>query len=210
MTTPDNQKAPRGLWRAWMLPAGVLLLGILELALLITIAVQTSVWWAILAVVIGWIIGFALVIAAGQQSITRLVSVYRAVAGRGEMKQHMSRPAFTMLAALLFFFPGLITDVAGLILLLTPVQRQAVKKSGLGQDAGRRRIVFGGRRPVIDGEIIIDTTADAGPSSAPRPGTTTGAAGTGAPGSSAPGSAQQKTPPPVLEGDVLGPDGDRD
>ncbi|MBM7500696.1 UPF0716 family protein affecting phage T7 exclusion [Brachybacterium muris] len=80
---------------------------------------------------------------------------------RGEysdVQDHLSRPAFTLLSALAFFFPGLITDVVGLVLLLTPVQRCTVKKMGLGSGSqGARSVLY--RRSsggVIDGEIVIN------------------------------------------------------
>lgn len=144
-------------WGTW-LPVGFVLLGIAELAILVAIGVQTSLWWSVLIVVLGWIVGVALVVAAGQQSFVRLRSLVRAVRGSGDVQDHLSRPVFTLLAALAFFFPGLLTDLAGLVLLLTPVQRRTVKAMGLGSgSSGARNVLY--RRStggVIDGEIVID------------------------------------------------------
>ena len=132
---------------------GVALLGLAELALLVLIAVKTSLWWSLLIVALGWIIGFALVVAAGQQSFSRVRSLIRAVRGRGDVQDHLSR-----LAAGCFFFPGLLTDVAGIILLLTPVQRRTVSAVGLGSASeGARTVLYRRRGPgVIEGEIIVD------------------------------------------------------
>lgn len=144
-------------WGRWI-PVGVALLGLAELALLVLIAVKTSLWWSLLIVALGWIIGFALVVAAGQQSFSRVRSLIRAVRGRGDVQDHLSRPAFTLLAAGCFFFPGLLTDVAGIILLLTPVQRRTVSAVGLGSASeGARTVLYRRRGPgVIEGEIIVD------------------------------------------------------
>lgn len=172
--TPGAAPAPsaRSRW-ASLLPVGIALLGILELAILILIGVRTSLWWSILIVVVGWIIGAALVVAAGQQSFSRLRSLMRAVRGVGSVQDHLSRPAFTLLAALCFFFPGILTDLAGLVLLLTPVQKKAVTSMGLGSgsQAANRVLYRRSEGRVIDGEIVI------GPASGPGSSTGTGEGG---------------------------------
>ena len=131
----------------------------MELAILVLIGINTSLWWAVLAVAVGWIVGIALLVAAGQQSFVRLRSLVRAVSGRGDVQEHLSRPAFTLLSALFFFFPGVLTDLIGLILLLTPVQRRSIKAMGLSSGSeGARKVLY--RRSgtgVIDGEIILDS-----------------------------------------------------
>ncbi|PMC75313.1 FxsA family protein [Brachybacterium sp. UMB0905] len=174
MTGAPHAGERRSRWST-LVPLGVVLVGLSELAILVAIGINTSLWWAVLVVVVGWIIGVALVVAAGQQSFIRLRSLVRAVRGRGDVHKHLSRPAFTLLAALLFFFPGLLTDIAGLLLLITPVQRRAVKAMGLGSgSAGANHVLF--RRTtrsggVIDGEIIIDSEPrrpeDPGPATPP-------------------------------------------
>lgn len=165
--------------RAAWLPVGFVALGVAELAILIAIGVNTSLWWSVLIVVLGWIIGVALLITAGQQSFVRLRSLVRAVRGSGDVQDHLSRPVFTLLSALAFFFPGLITDVVGVVLLLTPVQRRTVKKMGLGSGSqGARRVLY--RRSsggVIDGEIVINaepTSNDTSGSARSRDSRTTG------------------------------------
>lgn len=153
------------------LPVGIFLLGVLELALLIVIGVNTSLWWAVLIVVVGWIAGMALLVAAGQQSFVRLRSFIRALRGTGDVKQHLSRPLFTVLAAACFFFPGLLTDVIGLVLLVTPVQRKVVTSTGLagGSEAANRVLYRHTTGGVIDGEIVI-TPEDQGHSGDDGPG----------------------------------------
>src|SRR5699024_11782615 len=87
-------------------PAAILVLCLLELTILVLIGINTSLWWSVLIIAIGWVVGIALLVAAGQQSFVRLRSLLRAVRGRGDVQDHLSRPAFTLLAALFFFFPG--------------------------------------------------------------------------------------------------------
>ena len=146
--------------RGALIPVAIILLGLVELTILVLIGINTSLWWSVLIIAIGWVVGIALLVAAGQQSFVRLRSLVRAVRGSGDVEKHLSRPAFTLLSALFFFFPGVLTDLIGLVLLLTPVQRRSVKAMGLGSGSeGARRVLY--RRAgtgVIDGEIILDST----------------------------------------------------
>lgn len=154
--SPASRKGSR--WGS-LVPALIIALGLVELAILVLIGVNTSLWWAVLAIAVGWVIGIALLVAAGQQSFVRLRSLVRAMRGRGDVQDHLSRPAFTLVAALFFFFPGLLTDVLGLVLLFTPVQRRTVRAMGLGSGAESARTVLYRRSGtgVIDGEIILDS-----------------------------------------------------
>lgn len=155
-TDPADRRRSR---RASAIPLAIVVVGLLELAILVLIGVNTSLWWSVLIVVVGWLVGVALLVAAGQQSFVRLRSLVRAVRGSGDVQDHLSRPAFTLLSALLFFFPGLLTDLAALVLLLTPVQKRAVAATGLGSGSAQARTVLYRRSGsgVIDGEIILDS-----------------------------------------------------
>lgn len=155
---PAQQTSGDSRWST-LVPIAIAALGLLEIAILVLIGVNTSLWWSVLIVAIGWVIGVALVVAAGQQSIVRLRSLVRAMRGRGDVQDHLSRPAFTMLAAAFFFFPGLVTDLIGIVLLITPVQRKAVSASGMGSGStAARRVMYRHTAPggVIDGEIVVD------------------------------------------------------
>lgn len=170
---PQSSHSRRSDLLARLLPVGIAVLGLLELGILIWIGTASSLWWSLLIIAIGWIIGFALVVAAGQQSFTRLRSLVRAFRGRGDVQDHLSRPAFTLLAALCFFFPGVITDVIGIVLLLTPVQRRTMSSLGVpsGSDAARRVLYRSPRSGgVIEGEIIVEaqpTRSSGGSTSTP-------------------------------------------
>ena len=155
---PDDTAPRRRSRLGRAVPALIVVVGLAELAILVLIGVNTSLWWSVLVVVIGWLIGVALLVAAGQQSFVRLRSLVRAVRGSGDVQDHLSRPAFTLLSALLFFFPGLLTDLAALVLLVTPVQRRAVTAMGLGSGSAQARTVLYRRSGdgVIDGEIIVE------------------------------------------------------
>lgn len=146
------------------MPALIVVVGLLELTILVLIGVRTSLWWSVLIVVVGWLVGVALLVAAGQQSFVRLRSLVRAVRGSGDVQDHLSRPAFTLLSALLFFFPGLLTDLAALVLLVTPVQRRAVSAMWLGSGSAQARTVLYRRSGggVVDGEIVVENRRTGG------------------------------------------------
>lgn len=152
-----------------LVPLGIIVLGILEIAGLFVLGHYTSVWWVLGVVLVGWIIGLALLVAVGQQAFVRLRSLIRAIRGRGDVKEHMSRPVFTLLAALCFFFPGILTDLAGLVLLVTPVQKKVARSVGLENPDRTRRLGFGTRRgSVIQGEIVVEPQRPTGaPGEAP-------------------------------------------
>ena len=160
-TDPADRRRSR---RASAIPLAIVVVGLLELAILVLIGVNTSLWWSVLIVVVGWLVGVALLVAAGQQSFVRVRSLFRAVRGSGDVQDHLSRPAFTMLSALLFFFPGLLTDLVALVLLLTPVQKRAVSAMGLGSGSEQARTVLYRRSGsgVIDGEIIVENRRTGG------------------------------------------------
>lgn len=159
-------------------PIAIVLLGLIELTILVLIGINTSLWWSVLIIAIGWVIGIALVVAAGQQSFVRLRSLVRAVRGSGDVQEHLSRPAFTLLSALFFFFPGIITDLIGIILLLTPVQRRSVKAMGLssGSDGARKVLYRRSGHGVIDGEVILENRR-----TGPMPGSPTSSTGSDGP-----------------------------
>ena len=160
-TDPADRRRSR---RASAIPLAIVVVGLLELAILVLIGVNTSLWWSVLIVVVGWLVGVALLVAAGQQSFVRVRSLFRAVRGSGDVQDHLSRPAFTMLSALLFLFPGLLTDLAALVLLLTPVQKRAVSAMGLGSGSEQARTLLYRRSGsgVIDGEIIVENRRTGG------------------------------------------------
>lgn len=140
-----------------LIPLGILVLGLLELTGLALLGHWTSIWWVLGVVLVGWVVGLALLVAVGQQSFVRLRSLIRAVRGRGSISDHLSRPAFTLLAALCFFFPGILTDLAGLVLLIVPVQKRVARGVGLSVPESARQVLYRRSGPgVIEGEIVVD------------------------------------------------------
>lgn len=178
-STPPRGAAPRRGTEegrgSTLIPLGILLLGLLELTGLALLGHWTSIWWVLGVVLVGWVVGLALLVAAGQQSFVRLRSLIRAIRGRGSISDHMSRPAFTLLAALCFFFPGLLTDLAGLVLLVVPVQKRVARGVGLAVPESARQVLYRRSGPgVIEGEIVVDAhRTDPGAHGGPAGGSST-------------------------------------
>ena len=85
-STPQNAPSKDRSRLARLLPVAIVLLGLLELTILVLIGINSSLWWSVLIIVVGWIVGLALVVAAGQQSFVRLRSLVRAVRGSGDVQ----------------------------------------------------------------------------------------------------------------------------
>lgn len=153
--------------RRFPLYVGLVLLA--DLALLIWITVEFGGWWTLLAIAVGWIMGIVLVLAAGQQVAVRGRALADALRGRPGTARRIGRPAYTLLSALLFFLPGLLTDVIGLALLITPVQDAIIRRLGWENRVAMPSPMR--RREILQGEVIDpgETTA-AEPDDRPRPG----------------------------------------
>lgn len=151
-----NKQSRAKVSKSWILPTSIILLGLAEISILALIGAKTSAWWVLLILLGGIVVSLALLLAAGQQSISRLLSIFRALRGKGDISKHFSRPAFTLLAAFLFFFPGVITDLLALILLFTPVQRFLITKAGLSSEQLMgRRLNFGkSSAAILPGEVV--------------------------------------------------------
>ena len=60
-TDPADRRRSR---RASAIPLAIVVVGLLELAILVLIGVNTSLWWSVLIVVVGCLVGVALLVAA--------------------------------------------------------------------------------------------------------------------------------------------------
>jgi UPF0716 protein FxsA len=104
----------------WLLLA-LLALPIMELVVFITIAGLIGFLWALALVVATSMAGAMVLRHAGSNHIARV----RVAMGDGGFTalQADSAGTFTLLAGILLLIPGFITDVLGLLLLMTPLRR---------------------------------------------------------------------------------------
>ena len=110
--------------------------------------------WTLLLVVAGIPAGMAIMRNAGEASFAAM----RVAARTGHLPADAGGShALQFLAGLLIAVPGFITDIAGLLLLIPPVQRL------IGRRIGARIVVAGGGATfatgdVVPGSVVEDTT----------------------------------------------------
>ena len=157
---------------------------------LLTVVADAASGFAVLGLLVGAaVLGAVVIKRAGRRAFANLTqtlqqqtgqqpapSTASATAGRGEGN------GLLMLGGLLLMLPGVVSDVAGLLLLLPPVRTRlgrlaerslerrmnAVMPDGLGNPFQQARM----HRPdgkVVPGEVIRDTGADRGDDETPRP-----------------------------------------
>ncbi|GAA2120059.1 FxsA family membrane protein [Streptomyces synnematoformans] len=149
-------------------PLGVAAWALLELWLLIMLASETGVLGVFAVLAGGLVLGAVVIKRAGRRA-------WRSLAEQLQQQQSGAAPpedgrgrgsgnGLTMLAGLLLMVPGLVTDAAGLLLLLPPVRalvrRRAtrmIERSAAGRDLGHVYTQARIRRPdgkVVQGEVI--------------------------------------------------------
>ena len=100
---------------------GLLALPVMELVVFIAVAGSIGFLWALLLVVASSMAGAMVLRHAGGNHIARM----RVAMGPGGFTalQAENASTLTLLAGILLFIPGFITDVLGLLLLLAPLRR---------------------------------------------------------------------------------------
>jgi UPF0716 protein FxsA len=150
-------------------PLGVAAWALLELWLLIMLGSEIGVLGVFAVLLGGLVLGTVVIKRAGRRA-------WRSLAEQLQQQQSGAAPpaeddrgrgsgnGLTMLAGLLLMVPGLVTDAAGLLLLLPPVRalvrRRAtrmIERSAAGRDLGHVYTQARIRRPdgkVVQGEVI--------------------------------------------------------
>ena len=104
----------------WIL-AAILAVPLLELAIFIAVARQIGTLAALALALATSVLGIALLKAAGRGKVSRMrVAVAEGMISDGELR---GPSLFTVMAGILLFVPGFLTDLLGLLVLLPPVQQ---------------------------------------------------------------------------------------
>ncbi|KFG07581.1 MULTISPECIES: FxsA family membrane protein [Streptomyces] len=165
------------------LPLGVAAWLVLEIWLLTVVAGAAGGFTVFLLLVAGFVAGSAVVKRAGRRAFRALSeTLQQQQGGAGATAAGAGRSegnGFLMLGGLLLMLPGLVSDAAGLVLLIPPVQRALGRYTERTFERKLREASAGGfgdafqqarmRRPdgkVVQGEVIRD---DAPPSAGPCP-----------------------------------------
>ncbi|MFI6124938.1 FxsA family membrane protein [Streptomyces sp. NPDC051064] len=180
-TPPPNR--PRRSRARTLLPLGVAAWLVLEIWLLTVVAGATNGFTVLLILVAGAVLGGAVIKRAGRRAFRNLTETLQQMPGQpGAPATPAAAPAgskgngFLMLGGLLLMIPGVISDAAGLLLLLPPVRSvlgryaerslerrmRAATPGGLSDAFQQARI----HRPdgkVVPGEVIREDGTPARP-----------------------------------------------
>lgn len=178
-TVPPRKTTPKRSRARSLLPPAVLVWIALEIWLLVLLGEAAGVLVVLLVLVAGVVFGSLVVKTAGRRAFENLRETVRQQQQGGvsaERSADSSRNGFLMLGGLLLIVPGLITDAAGLLLLVPPL-RSAVGRyadrsvdrrihaapGGLGtawDEARRARMRQDGN--VVQGEVVKDDAGEPG------------------------------------------------
>jgi UPF0716 protein FxsA len=124
----------------WLLLA-LLAMPFMELAVFVAVAQAVGFAWALGLLLLGSLAGMMLLRHAGGNHIARV----KVALGEGSFTslQADSTGAATLLAGILLFIPGFITDVLGLLLLIAPLRRAIAA-------------LFSGSRPPTRADGVVD------------------------------------------------------
>ncbi len=115
--------APRPPRRGRWVLALLLLLPVVELAVIVQVGHLLGVWPTVGLVVLGTVVGLQVVTRTGRSAFEALTA--RLATGAAPDGRQAGDAALVMLGGLLLAFPGFLTDVAGLLLLLPPTRSLA-------------------------------------------------------------------------------------
>ncbi|MCW7941125.1 membrane protein [Streptomyces hygroscopicus] len=186
-STSSYPARPRRSRLGTFLPLGIAAWLVLEIWLLTLVAGTVGGITVFLLLVAGFVLGSVVIKRAGRRAFRNLTESLQARSAGSEESGTQARGesgnGLTMLAGLLLMLPGLISDVAGLLLLLPPVQKTVRSSTERTIDRKLRQTPYGSfgdafqqariHRPdgkIVQGEVIRDDTQggnDASPE--PRP-----------------------------------------
>ncbi|MER5502359.1 MULTISPECIES: FxsA family membrane protein [unclassified Streptomyces] len=182
--------APRRSRARTLVPLAVAAWAVLEIWLFILVADAAGGITVLLLLVAGIVLGAAVVKRAGRRAFRNLTETLQRVPGRPGAEAEPPAPSgsegngFLMLGGLLLMVPGMISDVAGLLLLVPPVRtrlgryaerslerRMSAASPGSLSDAFQQARIHRPDGKIIQGEVIHqdDAPSDARPDGSPRP-----------------------------------------
>ncbi|MFE5885066.1 FxsA family membrane protein [Streptomyces hydrogenans] len=194
MTTgAPSPLAPKRSRARTFLPLGLAAWLVLEIWLLTVVANAAGGLTVLLLLIGGAVLGAAVIKRAGRRAFANLTSTFQqaqaaaqsgTVPDAADRKGAEDRNGFLMLGGLLLMIPGLISDVAGLLLLVPQVRtalgraaeraverRMAAAPPGSLQDAFQQARIHRPDGKVVQGEVIRDDAPQGpyGPAGGQRP-----------------------------------------
>ncbi|MFF5725666.1 FxsA family membrane protein [[Kitasatospora] papulosa] len=176
--TPPPTRPRRSRART-LLPLGIAAWLVLEVWLLTVVAGATNGFTVLLILVAGAVLGAAVIKRAGRRAFRNLTETLQQMPGQPgapEAPSGTKGNGFLMLGGLLLMIPGMISDVAGLLLLLPPVRTVLGRFAERSLDRRMRAATPGGfsdafqqariHRPdgkVVQGEVVREDGRTAHP-----------------------------------------------
>jgi UPF0716 protein FxsA len=140
--------------------AFVLLYLVVEIVALIVLGSVIGVGWTLLVLVAGSLLGLLL---ARREGLRAAQAIGDAVASRKVPTAELTDGMLVAAGGVLLFVPGLVTDVAGLLLLVPPVRslvRGRLVRAAERRAPGLRTARIRSQGPVVDGEVVDGPVVD--------------------------------------------------
>lgn len=165
-------------WTSILVMAVIVAIPLLEIWVIVQLGAALGVWWTVALLLGIAALGLALVVWEGRRTWRALLEAV----GQGEMPtREMTDGMLVMLGGLLLVFPGLVSDVLGLICLVPftrPLPRKLMERWARSRGV-ETRLRMNQTSTVIPGSVVEDDHAR-------------------------PDSPGDDNPPPALEGRIIG------
>jgi UPF0716 protein FxsA len=147
--------------------AFVLLYLVVEIVALVALGSAIGLGWTLLVLLAGSVIGLWL---ARREGVRAAQALAEAVSNRRVPTAELTDGVLVAAGGVLLFVPGLVTDLAGLLLVLPPTRglvRRRLVKAAEERSPELRTARIRAQAPVVDGEVVDGEVVDREP--APRP-----------------------------------------
>jgi UPF0716 protein FxsA len=141
----------------------VLLYLVVEIVALVALGSAIGVAWTLLVLLAGSVLGLWL---ARREGVRAAQAIAEAVTNRRVAHVEMTDGMLVAAGGVLLFVPGLVTDVAGLLLLLPPTRaliRRRLVRAAEERAPELRTARIRARGPVVEGEVVEGEVVDAAP-----------------------------------------------
>lgn len=148
----------------------VLLYLVVEIVALVALGSAIGVGWTLLILAAGSVLGLWL---ARREGVRAAQALAKAVTSRQVAHVELTDGMLVAAGGLLLFVPGLVTDLAGLLLVLPPTRamvRRRLVRAAEERAPQLRTARIRARGPVVDGDVVVDADpAGPNPSGAGAP-----------------------------------------
>jgi UPF0716 protein FxsA len=143
--------------------AFVFLYLVVEIVALVALGSAIGLGWTLLVLLAGSVVGLWL---ARREGVRAAQALAEAVSNRRVPTAELTDGMLVAASGVLLFVPGLVTDLAGLLLLLPPVRalaRRRLVRAAEERSPDLRSARIRSQAPVVDGEVVDQDEHDAGP-----------------------------------------------